>query len=100
MQKVRERLTLCGSHRSLSLRPRASRTAEKTFLSSLLIYQRQRSAKLGKVFSFPEQTELKTTGVNTDKAISVRRGYGSGPCRQGIARHVPPCPAALHLDCP
>ena len=28
------------------------------------------------------------------------RGYGSGPGRQGIARHGPPCPAALHLDCP
>ena len=27
-------------------------------------------------------------------------GYGSGWSRQGIARHVPPCPAALHLDCP
>src|SRR2546423_8719334 len=27
------------------------------------------------------------------------RFYDSGPGRQGIARHVPPCPAALHLDC-
>lgn len=34
------------------------------------------------------------------QAIPRRRRYGYGPCRQGIARHVPPCPAALHLDCP
>jgi len=34
------------------------------------------------------------------QAIPVRRGYGSGRGRQGIARHAPPCPAALHLDRP
>ena len=33
-------------------------------------------------------------------AMGTARGYGSGWSRQGIARHVPPCPAALHLDCP
>lgn len=33
------------------------------------------------------------------EAIERRPGYGSGQGRQGIARHVPSCPAALHLDC-
>jgi len=86
--------------RSLSLKPTASRTAGKTFPSSLLISERQRFAKLGEALGFPEQTELKTKGLNKDKAISARRRYGSGSSRQGIARHAPPCPTALHLDGP
>ena len=59
----------------------------------------------GKRWGFPEQTEpiikgsIRDKGRRIHKAISPRPRYGSGPCRQGIARHVPPCPAALHLDC-
>jgi|ERR1041385_2425516 hypothetical protein len=90
--------------RSLSLKQMASCTAGKTCPSSLFVYAQQRSAKPGKALNFPEPIELKTKGLKKfkpkpHKAISVRRGYGCGPCRQGIARHAPPCPAALHLDC-
>lgn len=85
--------------RSLSLRHIASRTAGKTFPSSLLLKDRQQSAKLGKSLALSRTNTTQNQRTRLDKAISARPGYGSGPCRQGIARHVPSCPAALHLDC-
>ena len=87
--------------RSLSLKPTASRTAGKTFPPALLLNWPQRSANQGKAAELTIKGSNTTRKINNNqhKAISARRGYGSRPGRQGIARHVPPCPAALHLDC-
>ena len=53
----------------------------------------------GKTFSSENRCPI-STAPSALPAIGAARGYGSGWGRQGIARHVPPCPAALHLDCP
>src|SRR5262249_329288 len=77
--------------RSLSLKDCLHASAGKTLPRSLLRTRPQRSTlRKGNAF---ERSRTKQP-----KGISTRPGYGSGPSRQGIARHVPPCPAALHLD--
>jgi|ERR1043166_4523879 hypothetical protein len=78
--------------RSLSLRHIASCTAGKTFPSSLLVYESQRSAKLGKASSFPEQTEPKTKGLEETKQVRRREGMAKG---RAVKVLLATCPRAL-----
>jgi hypothetical protein len=91
--------------RSLSLKQMASCTAGKTFPPFLPLNRSLRTANPGESFQLSRTDNQwikpnRKASTPQRKAISARPGYGFGSGRQGIARHAPPCPAALHLDCP